>query len=118
MKILVTGAAGMIGSYLIKTLIAVGYEVVGVDRRTCIPMENMKSVVVDLGNAEEIKKVVLENQVDRIIHLAALAHTTGEADLSYEKYYQVNVDIKKLWEDRLNTELLDKLLAFYDEALE
>lgn len=92
MKILVTGAAGMIGSYLTRTLIDAGYEIVGVDRRTCIPMKGMTSVVADLGNAEEIKKVVFENKVDRIIHLAALAHTAGENDLSYEKYYHVNVE--------------------------
>ena len=35
-----------------------------------------------------------------------------------EKYYRENVDVKKYWENRLNRELLDKLLAFYDEALE
>ena len=34
-----------------------------------------------------------------------------------EKYYQVNVDVKKYWENRLNRELLDKLLEFYDSSL-
>jgi len=92
MKILVTGAAGMIGSYLTKALVASHHEVVGVDRRECVPLEGLKSIVADLGNAEEIKKVVSDNQVDRVIHLAALAHTAGEDDLSYEKYYRVNVE--------------------------
>ena len=32
------------------------------------------------------------------------------------KYYHLNVDVKKYWENRVNTELLDKLLAFYDES--
>ena len=34
-----------------------------------------------------------------------------------EKYYQVNVDVKKYWENRLNRELMDKLLEFYDSSL-
>lgn len=92
MKILVTGAAGMIGSYLTRALVASGYEVVGVDRKECEPLTGLTSVVADLGNAEKLKQIVSENQVDRVIHLAALAHTAGEDDLSYEKYYQVNVE--------------------------
>ena len=95
MKILVTGAAGMIGSYLAKALLEAGHEVVGVDRRECTALKGLTSIIADLGEAEEIKKIVLENQVDRIIHLAALAHTAGEDDLSYEKYYRVNVECAK-----------------------
>lgn len=92
MKIMVTGAAGMIGSYLTKALIVAGYEVVGIDRRECEPMDGLINIVADIGNAEELKKIVSEHKVDRIIHLAALAHTAGENDLSYETYHHVNVD--------------------------
>ena len=33
MKILVTGSAGMIGSFVVKDLIAKGHTIVGLDRR-------------------------------------------------------------------------------------
>ncbi len=41
---------------------------------------------------KNLKKIVKTEQVDRIIHLAALAHTKGEKDLSWERYKHVNVD--------------------------
>lgn len=90
MTIMVTGSAGMIGSNLVKGLLDKGYEVVGVDRK-CGNDTRCKNVVVDLGDVQALQKIVVENHVDRIIHLAALAHTAGEDDLSWEKYHYVNV---------------------------
>lgn len=94
MKILVTGASGMIGSYLIKALLDARYEVVGIDRKEGKD-EREKIIVADLGDADVLKKIVEENKVDRVIHLAALAHIAGETDLSWKRYYHVNVECSK-----------------------
>lgn len=94
MKILVTGAAGMIGSHLVRTLLRSGHDVVALDRREG-KEEKAVNVVCDLADAEGLRKILQEHQVDRVIHLAALAHTAGEPDLSYERYYHVNVECAK-----------------------
>lgn len=96
MTILVTGAMGMIGSQLVKDLLAAGYEVVGVDR--CgedISDGKYHRIKADLADKNRLGEIVESNKVDKIIHLAALAHVTGEADLSWERYRHVNVDCAK-----------------------
>ena len=96
MTILVTGAKGMIGSQLVKGLLDAGHVVSGVDRtgdETC--GGNYYHYKVDLADKERLQKIADSNKVDRFIHLAALAHTEGEPDLSWEKYKAVNVDCAK-----------------------
>ena len=88
MKVLVTGAGGMIGSQLVKGLVNAGYEVIGVDKK---PAEGITQV--DLANKAELERAA--ESADRIIHLAALAHTEGEPDLSWERYKSINVDCAK-----------------------
>lgn len=92
MKILITGSAGMIGSYVEKDLLAKGHQIVGVDRRESnYKHENLKQVVLDLSNKKALNELFEKEQVDRCIHLAALAHFAGENDLSYERFMFVNV---------------------------
>lgn len=96
MRILVTGASGMIGSHLVKGLTDAGYDVVGVDRIAGnAGIENYTEIIADLSDLESLKRIVSENGIDRVIHLAALAHTSGEQDLSYERYFHVNVECAK-----------------------
>ncbi len=90
MTVLVTGAAGMIGTYLVRSLLNAGYTVIGADRKLGTEKQAI-NLIVDLSDAEKLQKIVAEHHVDRIIHLAALAHTAGEEDLSWERYHQVNV---------------------------
>ena len=90
--VLLTGAAGMIGAHVATGLIATGQRVIGLDRKeSLIRNENYTHIMVDLGNAERLKDIFNAYPVDRVIHLAALAHTAGEKDLSYETYYEINV---------------------------
>ena len=92
MKILVTGSAGMIGSFVVKELIAKGHTIVGVDRRESDwRNENFKQVVLDLSDKKGLNDLFEKVQVDRCIHLAALAHFAGENDLSFERFKFVNV---------------------------
>lgn len=93
MNVLVTGARGMIGSRLVRGLLDAGYGVIGVGRSGDEVCENNHSYYrVDLADREKLKAVVERSAVDRVIHLAALAHTAGEADLSWERYRHINVD--------------------------
>ena len=90
--ILVTGASGMVGSHLVQELIGHGFHVVGLDRAEgrCEAPE-YEHLCVDLGRADAVDAVFRKHPVDRVIHLAALAHTEGEKDLSAERYYHINV---------------------------
>lgn len=105
MNILVTGSAGMIGGYVVKGLIEKGHTVVGVDRVKPNLEQRAKNlalsgaklnavidVVLDLGAKDDVICLFAEYKFDRVIHLAALAHTKGVSDLSWEAFKKVNVD--------------------------
>jgi nucleoside-diphosphate-sugar epimerase len=94
MNILVTGSAGMIGGYVVKDLIEKGHTVIGVDRiKPKEELNGLKPVVLDLSSNDDVMRVFGENKIDRCIHLAALAHTKGVADISWEAFKKVNVDM-------------------------
>ena len=93
MNILVTGSAGMIGSYVVKGLIDKGHTVVGVDRRVSDSrIDGLTEVVLDLGSKEDLNRLFEENKIDRAIHLAALAHTAGMKNLTWETYKHINIE--------------------------
>jgi nucleoside-diphosphate-sugar epimerase len=94
MNILVTGSAGMIGGYVVKGLIEKGHTVIGVDRvKPKEKLEGLTPVVIDLASKDDVMRVFEENKIDRCIHLAALAHTKGVKDTSWEAFKRVNVDM-------------------------
>ena len=94
MNILVTGSAGMIGSYVVKGLVGKGHTVIGVD---CVKpkeeLDGLTPVVLDLASKDDVMRVFEENKIGRCIHLAALAHTKGVKDTSFEAFKKVNVDM-------------------------
>lgn len=93
MKILVTGFAGMIGGYVVKGLIDKGHSVIGVDRRALdTRIYGLSQIILDLSSKEGIMQLFDDQKIDRVIHLAALAHTAGVADTSWEAFKKVNVD--------------------------
>lgn len=92
-NILVTGACGMIGSALVKGLTDAGYAVVGVDRMAQTRTEGkLQYVQADLADQKQLEEIIAKYPVDRVIHLAALAHKGGESDLSWERYRHVNAE--------------------------
>ena len=93
MNILVTGSAGMIGSYVVKGLIEKGHTVIGVDRvKPKEELDGLTPAVIDLASKNDVNKLFEENKIDRCIHLAALAHTAGMKNLTWDVYYKINVE--------------------------
>lgn len=88
MKVLVTGAAGFIGSHLAKKFAARGDEVVGIDNFNDVvydserkrrraeelaPLPNFKMVEEDIRNREALFALFEAEKFDAVAHLAALA---------------------------------------------
>ncbi len=86
MKVLVTGAAGFIGSHLTERLLSDGWQVVGVDnfddfydpkvkRRNldkALQDKNFKLIEADIRDSESMEKTLADG-IDAIVHLAARA---------------------------------------------
>jgi len=86
-KILVTGAAGFIGSFTSKQFVEQGHDVVGIDNLNDyydvslkegrlqwlgeLPRFQFKKV--ELANRDEVEAIFAEHQFDRVVHLAAQA---------------------------------------------
>lgn len=93
MNLLVTGSAGMVGSYVVKGLIEKGHTVLGLDmRKSQWEDSHFNQTVLDLSDKDAVGRLFEEEKIDRCIHLAALAHTKGVADTSWEAFKRVNVD--------------------------
>lgn len=93
MNILVTGSAGMIGCYVVKGLIEKGHSIIGVDRvKPKEELDGLTPAVIDLASKNDVNKIFEENKIDRCIHLAALAHTAGMKNLTWDVYYKINVE--------------------------
>ncbi|PGM73299.1 capsular biosynthesis protein CpsI [Bacillus cereus] len=86
MKVLITGAAGFIGSHLSKRLLKEGYEVLGidnvndyydpqlkVDRLKWIEDSNFKFKKLDLENREGLNEIFEEYKPQIVVNLAAQA---------------------------------------------
>lgn len=91
-KVLVTGASGMIGSYLVKELLDRGKKVIGLDIKPgTLKDENYSFHIVDLGDVEALETVFSLEKPDRVIHLAALAHSLGNTELDLQRISHINV---------------------------
>jgi len=96
MRILVTGSMGMIGKCLVKSLVDEGYEVIGLDKvGDSFKDGSYFYQVVDLDNKEALKKIINKYHVNRIIHLAALAHETRRDYSTWDNYKHINVECAK-----------------------
>ena len=91
-RILITGASGMLGSRVALALCEGGHRVVGADIAVAkVAHANYTHVQCDLTNPDAAAALFEAQPVDRVIHLAALAHVTGETDLSWNRYFMMNV---------------------------
>lgn len=87
MKCLVTGAAGFIGSSLIKRLSSEGYEVCGLyhKREPIFKSDNVEYFKGDIADIGSLKPAFVG--VDFVFHCAAIVRDYGR----WEKFYKVNI---------------------------
>lgn len=101
MKILITGAAGFIGSNLMEHLIKLGHNCIGIDNfnnlvySNKIKQENIKSfknkvLNIDILDFEKISNLLKENDFDVVIHLAAHAGVRNSF-LNKQEYLRNNI---------------------------
>lgn len=90
MKVLVTGASGFLGGYVVEALRQRGHEVVGAVRRTSdtslLSSMGITTREMDLEAPETMRSAV--HGMDAIVHLAAYYTFTGKKEL----YRKLNVD--------------------------
>ena len=92
MTILVTGSAGMIGSHLVQGLLNNGCCVIGLDKKEIQFEGKYKHRSIDLGNKQALEQVFSDSKIDRVVHLAALAHATGGKKYTKSLYEYLNVE--------------------------
>lgn len=94
MKVLVTGGAGYIGSFMTRALLERGHEVVVFDNlkrghRSAIDAR-AKFVEGDLTDESSLEALFLSQSINAVIHFAGLI-AVGESEEKPELYYQNNV---------------------------
>lgn len=92
-KVIVTGAAGGIGSSVVNYLISNGFFVYGLDIKEIKPIENAKFFLCDLTKEEDIIKVYdeikEEGNIDAIIHLSGTYYLDSLIEIEEKKLKKV-----------------------------
>ncbi len=82
----------MLGRRAALALCERGHRVIGVDvAAAALAHPNYAHATCDLTDPAAVEALFDAHPLDRVIHLAALAHVTGEADLSWNRYFMLNV---------------------------
>ncbi len=80
MKVLVTGAGGMVGSHMVELLFQQGHNVIGVWHKNKKNIEQIKYpirfVQCDLRYGQGIDELIMDSLPDQIFHLAAQSYPT------------------------------------------
>jgi uncharacterized protein YbjT (DUF2867 family) len=89
LKVLVTGASGFLGGYMVEELVKKGHLVVGMVRKgSDIGLLNKLGIELRIGDLEDQASLeTVTKGVDAVIHLAAYYTLSG----SKERYERINV---------------------------
>ena len=94
MNILITGAAGYIGSIVTDELIRESNSVVAIDnlrqghREAVVPKASF--IQLDLADTEKLEQIFRNHKLDAVVHLAAEA-LVGESMVDPRKYFHTNL---------------------------
>jgi UDP-glucuronate 4-epimerase len=105
MKILVTGAAGFIGSHVCEHFLRLGHSVIGLDNFDPFYSKKIKHLNIagiindrefafydaDIRNGDTLNRIFAASKFDVVIHLAAKAGVRPSIE-SISEYYDVNVN--------------------------
>ncbi len=88
MKVLITGAAGQIGTDLVTTLAAEGHQVVATD--LCVPASPVALAwePLDVTDRDAVERMLTRHRPDVVYHLAAILSARGEA--APQRTYEIN----------------------------
>lgn len=93
-KILVTGGAGYIGSFMVRRLAEEGYDVIIADNLSCGHREavvDFKLEIIDLvTEKEKLEKFLAAERFAGVVHMASFIQT-GESFENPAKYYKNNI---------------------------
>ena len=95
MNILVSGAAGFLGSHLCEKLLIQGHSVIGIDNYVTGRKENLSAFLSNPNFSfvehDICKPLEIEQELDRVYHLASPASPIDYIELPFETMY-VNAD--------------------------
>jgi len=93
-KILVTGGAGYIGSFMVRELASKGFDVIILDNLSCGHREAIKDFRLEeidlVSQKDKLDTLLSSEKFDGVIHMASFIQM-GESFIDPQKYYQNNV---------------------------
>ncbi|MEX2671522.1 MAG: UDP-glucose 4-epimerase GalE [Phycisphaeraceae bacterium] len=112
MKILMTGAAGYVGSACLRWMIRQGHEPIAYDnllegKKAAVPEGRL--VVGDILDVEALTQAMREHQIEAVMHFAALA-SVPDSIAQPERYWRVNVLGTKNVLDAMQAAGVDRIL--------
>src|SRR5262245_15773221 len=93
-KILVTGANGLLGQHLVKQLLEAGYVVVATGKgpsRLALQHENLRYYDADITGDFELQAVLAAETPEVVIHAAAITQV-DDCQLQQDRCYAVNTE--------------------------
>ena len=124
-NILVTGGAGYIGAHIIEILIKKKKNIFIVDNLTTghkkLINKKAKFFKLDILETKKLKKIIIKNNIDSIIHLAANL-VIGEGEKKPKQYFKNNVTgtksvLSAIKETNIKNFLFSSTAAIYKDGI-